>query len=176
MANMNRSTDYVLNIIRAALPYVNSKTRNGMEVAIKTGELAETFQGAATAPELEACDLENDTVDMEGLLLSVQNVCVGPERDMVNTALNFFKARNLYESYQVYRRNNLQPELQAASMNGDGASQQNSSNNNMMLNFLMSQLSPEQKSTFDAMNMIMNSGNFSSFANFMNPNNDTSNQ
>lgn len=178
MANMNRSTDYILNIIRAALPYVNSKTRNGMEVAIKTGELAETFQAAGTAPELEACDLENDTVDMEGLLLSVQSVCVGPERDMVNTVLNFLKTRNLYESYQVYRRNNLQPELQAASMNGND--HQNSSNNNMMLNFLMSQLSPDQKSTFDAMSMIMNSGNFSNFANFMNPNNaakdDTSNQ
>lgn len=179
MDNMNRSTDYMLSIIRAALPYVNSKTRNGMEVAIKTGELAETFQAAEHSPELSACDLENDSTDIEGLLVSVQNVCHGPEKEMVNTVLNFIKTRKLYQSYQEFRKNNLQPELQAASMNG--SSSNDSSNNNMMLNFLMSQLTPEQKSTFDAMNMILNSGNLGNlgnlngFANFMNNNNSNNN-
>lgn len=168
MANMNGSTEYMLNIIRAALPYVTTRTRSNMEVAIKTGELAESFQSAGSTPELEACDLENETVDVEGLLVSVQNVCVGRERDMINTALNFFKTRSLYQSYQTFRRNSLQPELQAASVNGSGSGSRHSSNpNNTMMDFLMSQLSPEQKSTFDAMNMIMNSGNLSNFANMM---------
>lgn len=164
MANLNGSTDYMLNIIRAALPYVTSRTRSNMEVAIKTGELAETFQSMGNSPELEACDLENETVDVEGLLVSVQSVCQGREKDMINTALNFFKTRSLYQSYQQFRQNNLQPELQAASINNSGRS---SNPNNTMLDFLMSQLTPEQKSTFDAMNMIMNSGNFSNFANMM---------
>lgn len=158
MAFMNDSTEYLLNIIRAAIPYVNSRTRNNMEVAIKTGELAETFQSVQHSPELEACDLGEDTMDMEGLLLSVQNVCVGRDRDMVNTVLNFYKTRNLYHSYQEFRKETLNPELQAASVSGSG----NSNNpNNTMLNFLMSQLTPEQKSTFDAMNMLLNNGNFS---------------
>lgn len=165
MAIMNDSTEYLLNIIRAALPYVNSRTRNNMEVAIKTGELAESFQSIHHTPELEACDLGNDTVDVEGLLLSVQNVCVGREKDMINTALNFYKTRSLYQSYQEFRKENLQPELQAASVGNSG----NTNNpNNTMFNFLMSQLTPEQKSTFDAINMLMNSGNFNNISNLAN--------
>lgn len=162
MANMNH-TEYVLNIIRAALPYVNSRTRNGMEAAIKTGELAETFQMARKEPELEAYELSNDTVDVEGLLTSVQSVCVGQEREMVNTALNFYKTRNLYQSYQEFRRNSMQAELQAASLNsGTGKA---SSPNNTMMEFLLSQLTPEQKSTFEAMSMMINTGAFGSMPN-----------
>ena len=164
MANMNR-TDYILDIIRAALPYVNSRTRNSMEVAIKTGELAETFQSLGDTPDLEACDLGNDTVDMEGLLVSVQNVCIGPEKELVNTLLNFYKTRNLYQSYQTFRRNNLQAELNAASLN-TGTSQANS--NNSIIDFLMTQLTPEQKSTFDTINMLLSSGNFANLGNLGN--------
>lgn len=164
MATMNGSTEYMLNIIRAALPYVTSRTRNHMEVAIKTGELAESFHSIGHASELEACDLSDETVDVEGLLLSVQEVCVGKEKNMINTVLNFYKTRNLYRSYQDFRKNNLQPELQAASVNGSG---QSNNPNNTMLNFLMTQLTPEQKSTFDAINMIMNSGNLSNIASMM---------
>ncbi len=164
MAITNNSTDYMLNIIRAALPYVTTKMRSNMEVAIKTGELAESFQSRSSAPELEACDLSDENVDMEGLLLSVQEVCVGREKNMINTLLNFYKTRSLYQSYQSFRRNNLQPELQAASVNG---SEHSNNPNNTMLDFLMSQLTPEQKSTFDAINMIMNSGNLGNMANMM---------
>ncbi|SES70723.1 hypothetical protein [[Clostridium] polysaccharolyticum] len=166
MAIMNGSTEYLLNIIRAAIPYVTSRTRSNMEVAIKTGELAESFQGRGNSPELEACDLGEETVDVEGLLLSVQNVCVGREREMVNTALNFYKTRSLYQAYQAFRRNTLQPELQAASV---GNEQGHSNNpNNTMFDFLMSQLTPEQKSTFDTMNMLINNGNFSDPSNLSN--------
>lgn len=165
MALLNDSAEYLLNIIRAALPYVNSRTRNNMEVALKTGELAETFQSARQTPELQTCDLGEDTMDVEGLLVSIQNVCMGRDRDMINTALNFYKTRNLYRSYQEFRKESLNPELQAASVGGNG----NTNNpNNTMFNFLMSQLTPEQKSTFDAMNMLMNSGNFNNFSNFSN--------
>lgn len=173
MADMNRNTDYILDIIRAALPYVNSRTRNGMEVAIKTGELAETFQSMGDTPDLEACDLGNDTTDMEGLLVSVQNVCMGPEKELVNMLLNFYKTRNLYHSYQTFRRNTLQqPELNAASLNGD---KQQTNSNNTIIDFLMSQLTPEQKSTFDAMNMLLSSGNFGNLLNLSGFPNNSSN-
>ena len=173
MARSNSSTEYMLNIIRAALPYVTSRTRNNMEVAIKTGELAESFQSIGNDAELEACDLGEETVDVEGLLVSVQNVCVGREKDMINTVLNFYKTRSLYQAYQNFRKNSLQldpdlatePELQAASVNG---TRKSNNPNNTMLDFLMSQLTPEQKSTFDAMNMLMNSGNFNNINNFAN--------
>jgi len=175
MADRNHNTDYVLDIIRAALPYVNSKTRNGMEVAIKTGELAETFQSMGETPVLEACDLGNDTTDVEGLLVSIQSVCMGPEKELVNTLLNFYKTRNLYQSYQAFRQNTLQqPELNAASLNSGN---QTTSSNNTIVDFLMSQLTPEQKSTFDTINMLLSSGNFgnlpnmSGFPNFGNMNN-----
>lgn len=165
MALINGSTEYLLNIIRAAIPYVNSRTRNNMEVAIKTGELAESFQSANQPPELAACDLGDDTTDVEGLLTSVQNVCIGRDRDMMNTALNFYKTRNLYRSYQKFRKESMSPELQAASVGGSG----NMNNpNNTMFNFLMSQLTPEQKSTFDAMNMLMTNGNLGNFGNIAN--------
>lgn len=164
MANMNQ-TDYILDIIRAALPYVNSRTRNGMEVAIKTGELAETFQSIGEAPDLEACDLGNDTLDMEGLLVSMQSVCIGPEKEMLNTLLNFYKTRNLYESYLTFRHNNLQSELQAASINGGGTPM---GSNNSIIDFLMTQLTPEQKSTFDAINMLLTNGGFGNLGNLGN--------
>lgn len=173
MANHSENpTSHMLDIIRAALPHVNSRLRNSMEVAIKTGELAETFSTATDPEELKACALDDQPIDLEGLLVSIQNVCIGHERDMVNSVLNFYKTRNLYHAYQEFRKNNLthpQPELQAASMNSNGNSENTSQstnqgssifgslNSNTLMQFLMTQLNPEQKAAFESMSMLFNS-------------------
>lgn len=152
-----KHTSHVLDIIRAALPYVPSRTRNSMEVAIKTGELAESFSSVGQVAELEACDLENESVDMEGLLLSMQSVAIGPERDMLSTIFNFYKTRSMYQAYQAFRQNNPTPELSAASIGNNAPNGMNS----QLFQFLMSQLSPEQKSTFENISALMRANNAS---------------
>lgn len=89
---------HAVDLMNAAIPYVNSKSRNQMETLIKASELMDTLQ-ASSSSELAACDLKNDTIDLEGLFLNLQGVCNGSELELVNTMLNIVKTRKLYQTY-----------------------------------------------------------------------------
>ncbi|SFR80138.1 hypothetical protein [Anaeromicropila populeti] len=148
------SMNHIFDILKAALPYVDNRTKQSMEVAIKTSELAESFATIGKSPELEACDIGQSQFNLEGMLTSIQTVCTTSEKELINTVLNFIKARNLYQSYEVFKQNNPTPELKAASTNnGMHASVA------PIIEFLLTQLSPEQKATFDNMNMLFRAMN-----------------
>lgn len=93
---------HAVDLMSAALPYVNSRAKANMEVLIKAGEFMETFQ-STSSPELSACDISNEPVDLEALLMNLQGVCTPKEQELVNTILNFLKTRKLYHTYQTMR-------------------------------------------------------------------------
>ena len=93
---------HAVDLMSAALPYVNSRTKANMEVLIKAGEFMDSFQ-SSSSPELSACDISDEPVDLEALLMNLQGVCNSKELELVNTILNFLKTRKLYQTYQTMR-------------------------------------------------------------------------
>lgn len=93
---------HAVDLMSAALPHVNTRAKANMEVLIKAGEFMESFQTTGS-PELSACDVSNEPVDFEALLMSLQGVCNPKELELVNTMLNFLKTRKLYQTYQTMR-------------------------------------------------------------------------
>ena len=93
---------HAVDLMIAALPYVNTRAKANMEVLIKAGEFMESFQ-SSSSPELSACDISDEPVDLEALLMNLQGVCNSKELELVNTILNFLKTRKLYQTYQTMR-------------------------------------------------------------------------
>ena len=78
--------------------------------------------------------------DVEGMMESVRQYCNEPEQETVNMVLNFIRAQNLYRRYRNY--------MQAYKNSSEAG----------MMDFLMSQLSPEQQDMFNQVSRMQNSG------------------
>ncbi len=142
--------EHMTNIFKAALPYVGPQVQSGMNVMLKANELVNTVQDMGNPGELSAMGLNNEPKDPELLLTSIRGACFPREVEMIDMMLNFIKAQKIFHAYQSYNQNILQ----TAEM--DRNRRRNGGRNNLM-DFLMSQLTPEQRSTFEMMNMVMNS-------------------
>lgn len=90
---------HLVELMNAALPYVNSQAKINMEVFIKAGEFMDSFQ-STNSPQLSACDVSREPLDLEALLLNLQSACNPKELELVNSMLNFVKTRKLYHTYQ----------------------------------------------------------------------------
>ncbi len=152
--------EHTINIFKAALPYVGPQVQGGMNVILKANDLMNTFQDMNVPGELSAMGLNNEPKDPELLLTSIRGACLPREAEMIDNMLNFIKARKIFNAYQSYNQNILQ------AAETDKNKKNSGDNNNGLLDFLMTQLSPEQRSTFEMFNMVMNSmsmdGNHSS--------------
>lgn len=171
-------TNHTLDILRAAVPYVNPNTQNSMNVILKATELVDTVRDVQE-PDLSACDLNQEPFDPEVLLMNLRPVCYQPELDIVDMILNFLKARKIYQAYQTFntdtvqaaqmdqRQENYNYNTEESSQEDNESTQNqatnqtnaqaNNNHDNGMMNFLLSQLSPEQRSTFDTFQMFLNS-------------------
>lgn len=214
--NMNHHT---IELCQAALPYVAPTAQNPMNMLIKATEFADTLDEMRNPQDLSACDLNQQPVDPETLLVNIRPVCNESEAQFVDTILNFLNAGKIYSMYQTYMNamkqteemnqavNNAmntdahtentnpspgwnpffnsmnpapddtplnteesldpnkaiepesEPELKAAGTVTDSENQTNNQpdfNNNMNpMDFLFNQLSPEQRSAFQALSMMM---------------------
>ncbi len=124
-----------LDMLRAAMPYAAPEFRKSMQVILQAEELARYIHEDNEA-EVRACNLETarDTV---GMMESIRCFCSKPEQDMIDMILNFMRAKKMYQAYRMFA---------AASKDG---------NDNLMNDFLMSQLSSEQKDMFGQMSSMM---------------------
>ena len=149
---IDNQTRHTLNLFQAALPHVNTRTRTSLELAIKAGELVDTFQSIQDPNSLSACDLDQEPLDMEALLTDLSKVSTPKEQETLNLLLNFLKAQALFRSYQQFQKSGGASEKAVREQTGvfSGASSQSP------LNFLLSQLTPEQKSTVSHMLQLMN--------------------
>lgn len=104
MASSETTSNYkhIADLMQAAIPYVNVNQKARMEMLIKASEFVDSFQ-FTQSPELSACDISDETVDYEALLLSLQSVCTSKELELVNTILNFLKTQKIYQTYQSMR-------------------------------------------------------------------------
>ena len=146
------TTAHLVELLDAALPYVSGNTKHSMELIRKAGDFMTCLSSSPQSSDLSACDLDaiNQPIDIEGLLENLHKVGNTQEKDFIHMILNFIKARNLYTSYQTFQQTHPASEDILSAASHSGHSSKNSHNNmNMVLEFLLSQLTPEQHKNFE---------------------------
>lgn len=128
-----------IEMIKAALPYMNSRAQKSFEILIKTDELRNTMQNL-DSKELSACDVKPNSIDMETFLLQMRSLSNKRESEMIDNMLHFIKMQKLLTTYRSFM--NTKPE-----------------NADSLMEFFLSQMAPEQKANFENMNMMFNAMN-----------------
>lgn len=129
-------------ILEAAMPYVAPESRHAIQMLLQTESLIQLArQGGDSGYALEAAENnQSGQPNIKEMLLHIQEYLTPRESDLVQTILNFMNAGTLFQNYREF-----------AQMHG----RETPAQNNMMRDFLMSQLNPEQKATFEQMQNIM---------------------
>ncbi len=141
---------HIMDIAKAAFPYLDSDSQQSVDLIIKTGELMDAFQSFRQKGSVTTFSLRKENIDIEGLLTNIRSVCYGQEKELIDMILNFMKAKNLYDTYSAFTST-------MAFQSGDSENSDDSSGgfgNQDMMEILSSMLTPEQKSTFDNINMM----------------------
>lgn len=150
--NSNRGTfSHMLEIVKAAFPHLDSDTQQSAALIVKTGELMEAFQNLKQRGTVTTFSIRTQNIDIEALLMSIRNVCYDQERELVDTFLNLIKAKNLYETYSAFA--SVMATQTENTENSDGEPGSSGGGPDMM-EILGALLTPEQKSTFDDINMM----------------------
>ena len=151
-------------MLRAAQPYTSGQQRYALDLLLQANALINTARGGMSG-DLEACE---SAAQPEEMLLHMQEYCTPRESDLVQMILNFIKASHLFRNYREFMAsrgfseapgdlkapglgmpsaNPLQMLLQL--LGGFGGSTGTSGGNNYLMEFLISQLSPEQQQLFE---------------------------
>lgn len=141
---------HTMELMEAALPFLDGKPKLSIELALKTSELLDTLQDFPPPSQLSACDLDEKPIDLEALLLGLQTVCSNSEKELIHMLLNFVKAHSIYQSYQAFRTKKGQHPTGPENPFGDIGSNMGS-----MIEFLTSSMNPEQQSQFESMSMLL---------------------
>ncbi len=92
---------HTAEILKAALPYVDVRTKTTMDLLLKLYELIDCLRRLGKN-SLNSCDYEEQKADMESMLKSIRPLCKDPEKAMVDQLLNFYNAKRMYEMYNTY--------------------------------------------------------------------------
>lgn len=132
-----------LEIIKAAIPYINNSEQRVISVYVKASELAETITlfGSPNANIGITAQGSGNGGGMLEMLNDIKAVCTTKEQEAVNMVINFFNAYQMYHSYSQ------------AFGDEEYTSQSNSSN---MFDNLKGMLTPEQQSMFDTYSSMLN--------------------
>jgi hypothetical protein len=146
---------HILDIVKAAFPYLDSDTQQSAQLIVKTGELMEVYNSVSHKDSVTTFSMRTQNIDIEALLTNVRNVCTDKERELIDTILNFIKAKNLYETYTAFASMASQS---VNTDNPDGSTDSSGSGGGSpdMMDILGAFLTPEQKSTFENINMMFN--------------------
>ena len=116
-------------MLRAALPYTSGPRHHALEMILQANTLYHIASHPPEENDLEACGMETHPEEM---LLQLQEYCTPREADFIQMILNFRKARQLFQNYRDFT-----------------SSHSDSENPNNMMDFLFSQLPPEQRQLFE---------------------------
>lgn len=152
--NNLRFDSHTIDILQAALPHVSPRMQPSVNLILKANDLMSTLRGLNNPEELSTMELDEETQTPEVLLTSIKPVCNTKENEMIDMVLNFIKAGKLFSAYQNYNSD----ALHTAEVHGNNKRNAPFGMGNLgsFMDFLMSQLTPEQRMTFEAMNMMFN--------------------
>lgn len=88
---------HTVELAKAALPYLDSKTRVMAELLTKILDVMGSFKTMTS--NLAACGYDGKKLDVEGMLTGIRPVCNKKEREIVDRILNIFNMRRVMETY-----------------------------------------------------------------------------
>lgn len=92
---------HTTEILKAALPYVDARTKTTMDLLVKLYELIYSFR-KLRANRLITCGYEDQKADVEAMLNSIRPLCRDKERSLVDQILGVFQAKRMYTMYNTY--------------------------------------------------------------------------
>ena len=128
-----------IEMIKAALPYMNPRTQKSFEILVKADELKNSIENLDNS-ELSACEVKQNSIDMESFLIQMRALGNKRECEMIDSILHFIKMQKLFAAYRSFM--NAKPE-----------------NSDNLMDFFLSQMPPEQKANFENISMIFNAMN-----------------
>lgn len=156
---------HTLEILKAAYPYLNSRSKDTLELFIRAGDFFECLQKRRNKSYISTLSFQNEDqearedIDILGLLKSVREVCYEDEIKLIDSLIHLVNIMEMYKSYMDL----------FSMMSGDGGLDGLGSmfgmgdvgNPEDMLNVLSSMLSPEDKENLDNISMVLNMMNAS---------------
>lgn len=96
---------HTLNILKAAFPYLNHRSKDTLELFIKAGELFDCLNNRMNKGSLSIYSIPEDRnpdldkTNMVEMLKSIKKVCYDEEAKMIDSFLNLVNTLELYETY-----------------------------------------------------------------------------
>jgi hypothetical protein len=134
--------NHQLEIIKAAIPYINVSEQRLISVFVKFSELRDTisiFQKPESS--IGICSLGTNKGSTLDMLNDIKSVCTNAEKERINLIINFMDATRLYSSYRETYGDERNP------------NQPNTSN---LFESLKKLLTPEQQKMFDTYSLMLN--------------------
>lgn len=86
-------------IIKAAVPYFDSKTKGLADLFAKLLDFMGSFKQAGKSGNVAATGFQASNIDIEGLLKGIRPICNTKEREFVDRILNIFNIKRMFEMY-----------------------------------------------------------------------------
>lgn len=115
---------HTTEILRSALPHVNTKSKLTLDLLVKLYELIVCLRNYRTN-DVTACSFEDEKMDMEALLNNIRPKCNEKERPFVDRILSIFQTKRMFEMYNTYME--AMKTMQGFEGFGGGASDENDS-------------------------------------------------
>ena len=168
-----------LQMIKAALPYINIQEQRIFSLLVKIGELERTVQlfGKKEEGEQGICSLEEDApASPLDMLNAMKPYGTEAEQDFIDLIINFLQGSQLYQSYmdsmdvpdqeiprqeprkeQVHNQERSQNEHSHDRDSGNASSQNRSRNDHFRfpIDQIKNMLPPEQQSRLETAQMLM---------------------
>jgi hypothetical protein len=90
---------HTAELVKAALPFVDTKTKVIAELFVKVFELMGSMKSIKGSSNMAACGFEASKMDLEGLLNGIRPLCNLREIEIVDQILNIFKMKKMFEMY-----------------------------------------------------------------------------
>lgn len=93
---------HTAEIIKAALPFIDIKSRVTAELFIKIFDLLGSLKSMTASSNMAACGYEKTEINVEGLLAGIRPLCNNKEKDFIDRILNIFNAKRMFEMYNNF--------------------------------------------------------------------------
>ncbi|MHB8131617.1 MAG: hypothetical protein ACYDEX_21760 [Mobilitalea sp.] len=90
---------HTAEIMKAALPFIDPKTRVMAEFFTKIFDLMGSLKAMTSVDHMAACGYESGESDIEGMFTVIRPLCTNKEREFIDRILSMFNAKRMFEMY-----------------------------------------------------------------------------
>lgn len=95
----DQDLSYTADIIKAALPYIDTGNKAMVEFMVKVFDLMGSLKSIRSPSNMAACGFEASKIDVEGLLNGIRPILRDRERKLIDQILNFFNMKRMFDMY-----------------------------------------------------------------------------